>query len=271
MKVLLPESLDDALALKAEHPEAVPMAGTTDLLVCWPEHPAEHDRLFLDLSGVAELRAARWTNDALTLGAMTTYWDVVSDDRATAEFPMLREAAVQVGSVQIQTRGTWAGNIANGSPAADGVPVMMAYDAVVSLASASGRREIPLDRFYHGYKQLEMRPDELIASIRMPRRPYAFARFHKVGSRRAQAIAKVGVAVARSEAGWRVVASSVAPTVRRCRAVEAMLEAGRTPVDPDDLRAALREDVSPIDDIRSTAAYRMRVLGNVLYSVLQEA
>ncbi len=250
---------------------ATPVAGGTDVLVHWPEQLDLRDRTFLDLGGVEELHFLRSDDDALELGALATYWDVERDARTAAAFPLLANAARQVGAVQIQTRGTWAGNIANASPAADGVPVLMAYDATVVLASTAGRREVPLDRFYSGYKEMDLGPDELIAAVRVPRRLHSFQRFAKVGSRRAQAIAKVGLAVARSGDGWRVVAASVAPTVRRCRAVEALLDRGERASAPDDLLPALREDVSPIDDMRSTAAYRERVLARVLYDALRDA
>ncbi len=181
-------------------------------------------------------------------------------------FPLLVAAARQVGAVQIQARGTWGGNIANASPAADGVPVLMAYDAVVVLESATGgREEVPLDRFYTGYKEMRRRPDQLVVAIRIPWRAHDVAIFEKVGGRRAQAIAKVGLAIARSAAGWRVVAASVAPTVRRCPAIERLLEDGTAVRGPDDLLPAIARDVAPIDDLRSTAEYRKRVLARLLY------
>lgn len=265
MKVLLPESLAEACAMRAADGAAVPMAGGTDLLVHWPERLEARERTYVDLWRLPRLRGLRWSEDALELGALTTYWDVVTDARAGAEFPLLVHAARQVGAIQIQSRGTWAGNIANGSPAADGVPVLMAYDATVLLESTGERREVALDCFYSGYKEMDMRSDELIAAIRIPRRSHDVQRFVKVGSRRAQAIAKVGLALTRSDAGWRVVASSVAPTVRRCPAVEARLERGPAPAGPDDLLPDLRSDVTPIDDLRSTAAYREAVLARVLF------
>ncbi len=273
MRVHTPASLAEALELLAgSNGEApVPMAGGTDLLVHWPQRLDAHDRTYLDLSGVAELRGHRWTDDALRIGGTTTYWDLITDERARREFPILVDAARQVGAVQIQSRGTWAGNVVNASPAADGVPVLMAHDAVLELTSADGREELPLSEFYTGYKEMRRRPDQLVTGIRVPRRPHSFQRFVKVGSRKAQAIAKVGVAMARSEAGWRVVAASVAPTVRRCPSVEAMLEEGAAVSGPEDLLPAVREDVSPIDDLRSTARYRETVLGRVLYHDLSEA
>jgi len=269
VSILFPASLREAHALMATaKPPPIPIAGATDLLVHWTSRFEEHGRTYLDLTGVRELRPLRWTEDALVLGGLTTYWDVIRDERAQIEFPLLIDAARQVGAVQIQTRGTWAGNIVNASPAADGVPVLMAYDAVVVLGAADGEEEVPLADFYQGYKQMRRRPDQLITAIRIPRRPYSFALFEKVGSRRAQAITKVGVVIARSEAGWRVVAISMAPTVCRCPALEALLAAGTEISGPDDLLPAIRSDVSPIDDIRSTARYRERVLARVLYHAL---
>lgn len=272
--LLLPDSLPEALDLLATHPGAVPMAGGTDLLVHWPQRHEARRRTYLDLSGVHELRAHRWTPDALVLGGLTTYWDVIRDARAWEEFPLLVEAGRQVGAVQIQARGTWAGNIVNASPAADGVPVLMAYDATLVLASREGEEEMALSDFYLGYKEMRRRPDQLVVAIRLPRRSYAWERFEKVGTRAAQAIAKVGVAITRNTrpsgqdgpaSRWRVVANSVAPTVRRCHAVEALLEEGTRVSGPDELLPALRRDVSPIDDLRSTAEYRELVLARLLY------
>ncbi|RMH17629.1 MAG: hypothetical protein D6696_15265 [Acidobacteria bacterium] len=271
MNVLLPASLEEACDLLAEH-RAVPVAGGTDLLVEWPQQLDAHRRTYLDLSALeAELRPHRLSDEALVLGALTTYWDVLQDPAVRRAFPLLACAARQVGAIQIQARGTWAGNVANASPAADGVPVLMAYDAVLELASRDGVELVPLASFYRGYKDMRRRPEQLIRSIRLPRRRYDLQWFEKVGSRRAQAITKVGAAVTRSAAGWRVVANSVAPTVCRCPSVERLL-ANETPIaGPADLLPALRRDVSPIDDLRSTAAYRERVLARVLYWGLRDA
>jgi len=270
--VLLPGSERDALEmLAAADGDAVPIAGATDLLVSWPGRLEDHRKTYVDLSGLAGLRPLRWTGDELVLGGLTSYWDVIRDVRVREEFPLLVAAARQVGAIQIQARGTWAGNIVNASPAADGVPVLMAYDAVVELESLRGREEVPLDRFYTGYKEMRRRPDQLVVAIRLPRRPYSVQKFVKVGSRRAQAIAKVGLAITRAAAGWRVVAASMAPTIRRCPTIERLLEEGAPVRGPDDLLPAIARDVSPIDDIRSTAAYRKRVMARVLYYELREA
>src|SRR5437870_11729163 len=127
MRALLPENVNEALNSLASDGSAVPIAGGTDLLVHWPTRVEAHDRTYVDLSALEALKPPRWSGGALVLGGLTTYWDVIVDARAGEELPLLVEAARQIGAVQIQSRGTWAGNIVNGSPAADGVPVLMAY------------------------------------------------------------------------------------------------------------------------------------------------
>lgn len=269
MRVLMPANLDQACEMLIAEPGAVPVAGATDVLVHWPVNLDAHERTYLDLSGLAELRTITWANDTLTLGAMATYWDTIRDERVGAEYPLLHAAARQVGAIQIQSRATWAGNIVNASPAADGVPVLMAYDATVVLASRTQRVRVKLDEFYLGYKKMQRQPDQLVVAIELPRRPYAFSVFEKVGARRAQAITKVGIAITHSAAGWRVVANSVAPTVCRCRSVESLLNRGAPISSPDGFVAAIHADVKPIDDIRSTAEYREAVLGRLLYHCLR--
>jgi len=270
MNVMLPGSVPEALEMLARDAALVPIAGGTDLLVHWPVRADAHEPTYVDLSRLDSLKPLRWTEDELILGGLTTYWDVILDARARAELPLLVDAARQVGAIQIQARGTWAGNIVNASPAADGVPVLMAYDAVVVLESRSGREEVPLDRFYAGYKQMKRRPDQLVVAIRIPRRRYTYQVFEKIGGRRAQAIAKVGIAISRSGAGWRVVAASVAPTIRRCPAVERLLETATPIASPEALLPAIAQDVAPIDDMRSSADYRTRVMARVLYHDLRD-
>jgi CO/xanthine dehydrogenase FAD-binding subunit len=269
VKLLSPRNLDEALIMLAEgaargNGAIIPIAGGTDLMVSWHQRPKD-DLTLLDLSRVSELCGVRLTDDALVLGARATYWQVLCDDAVIAAFPLLADAARQVGAIQIQTRGTWAGNIGNGSPAADGVPVLMAYDATVTLASTRGRREVRLDEYYTGYRASVRAADELIVEIRVPRRPRDVQWFHKVGARRAQAITKVGVAMVHDVTGWRVVANSVAPVVCRCRSLEAVLDAGQAFSNPAAVEAVIAKDVSPIDDVRSTALYRRNVLSGLVY------
>ena len=274
MRVLTPTTVDEALAMLAadggKPGGLTPIAGGTALLVSWHHH-AKNGMSLLDLSRLgAQLRPFRLTDGELDLGGLTTYWDVISSPEIAAAFPLLPLAARQIGAVQIQMRGTWAGNIGNGSPAADGVPVLMAYGARVVLQSRTGQTEVPLDQYYTGYRKTVRRPDQLIVAIRVPRRPRECEWFYKVGPRRAQAISKVAVAVVKDAEGWRVVANSVAPVVCRCRHLEQALTAGRTFQSPAEIAQVLASDISPIDDIRSTARYRATVLSRLLYFWLCE-
>lgn len=249
----------------AATPAPTPIAGGTDLLVSW-HHKQKEDLTLLDLSQLrGELAALRLTNENLELGALTTYWDVIASPEASRAFPLLADAARQVGAMQIQTRGTWAGNIGNGSPAADGVPVLMAYDAVVVLQSTRGRRDVPLDGYFTGYKKTVRLPDELIVAIQIPRRNRKVEWFEKVGARAAQTITKVGVAVVHDEKGWRIVANSVAPFVCRCRTLESALQQAQKFKSPEEIRDILKNDIAPINDMRSTATYREIVLSRVLF------
>ncbi len=269
MNILRPASLDEAARMMAEAARPLtPIAGGTDLMVSWHHRPKDALDL-LDLSRLSgELSGLRLRGDCLEIGALATYWDVIRSETVARALPLLAQAARQVGAMQIQTRGTWAGNIGNGSPAADGVPVLMAYDATVVLRSQAGQREVPLETYYTGYRQSVRRPDELIVAIRVPIRHRDFEYWHKVGSRAAQTITKVGVAMARDAQGWRVVANSVAPTVVRCRHLEAALDRGHVFKHAREVRDVVARDVSPIDDLRSTAAYRLAVLSRLVFAAL---
>jgi CO/xanthine dehydrogenase FAD-binding subunit len=270
MNVLLPNTVSEACEMMSSHRAPVPVAGGTDLFVHWPQRGSQWDGSLLDLSGLSELKPYSWTREVLKLGALTTYWDLIQDPLISAEFPLLHSAARQVGAVQIQTRGTWAGNIMNASPAADGVAVLLAYDARLLLRSIRGTEEIPLSEFYTGYKTMRRQPDQLLTEIHIPRARMEFQLFEKVGSRAAQAITKVGLAITRSENSWRVVTNSVAPTVCRCPTLESFLGGGSIAQGPEDLLEPVRLDISPIDDLRSSAQYRETVLTRLLYFGLKD-
>jgi CO/xanthine dehydrogenase FAD-binding subunit len=274
--VVNPGSLDDALdALAADH-RLVPLAGATDLMVY-----LEAGRLpscsFLNLQELGELKPIRKMDKHVSLGAMTTYRDVRTGS-VGQQFPLLALAAREVGALAIQSRGTWAGNIANASPAADGVPALMAYDAEVELSSKSGRRTVPLSDFYHGYKQMDRRADELITAIQLPvQRPGWREYFHKVGARRFQAISKTLLAGRiRMGSGQivediRMAFASVAPTTLRAFQTENLLRGQvLTRELIEKAAAAIQDEIHPIDDIRSTEAYRRRVTSNLVRKFLYE-
>src|SRR5262249_44667783 len=153
-----PRSLDEALDALASIESLAPLAGGTDVMV-YLQAGTHPPCTFLNLQEIDQLRPALTTNGGLTLGALTTYRDG-RRSAAAQELPMLALAAREVGALAVQSRGTWAGNIANASPAADGVPALMAYDAEVELSSKNGKRRVALARFYSGYKRIDRRADE---------------------------------------------------------------------------------------------------------------
>lgn len=270
MPVLQPRTLSEACALLAEDPQRVAIAGGTDLLVNWPIHIDRHERTYLDLSKLDDLKSIEWSEDAVTLGAATTFWSVLRDSRFREDLPLLPKVAAQVGALQIQTRATWAGNVVNASPAADGAAALLALDATVELVSSTAVEQVPLADLFLGYKRIRKRPDQLIRAIHVPRRAYTTQIFEKVGARAAQSITKVSVTITRSEAGWRVVAGGMAPSVCRCLSLEQLL-ASETPISsPAELIPALRADLAPIDDIRSSAAYREHVMARISFAALSD-
>jgi CO/xanthine dehydrogenase FAD-binding subunit len=247
-----------------------PFAGGTDLMVLLEAGKLPH-RKFVSIWKLQELRGIEETQDHITLGALTTYSEIRRHEILTREFSLLCRAAAETGSVATQNRGTLGGNIANASPAADSPPALLVYDADLELVSTSGSRWVPYHGFWFGYKQTDLRPDELIRRIRLPRTKIRWKQYYrKVGTRRAQAISKVCfAAAAHVDAGRivdvRIALGSVAPTVLRAVETEKMLR-GEKPA-PAILRAAqdvLGREIAPIDDMRSTARYRRTIAQNLL-------
>ena len=189
--------------------------------------------------------------------------------------PALIAAAATVGAAQIPARGTLGGNAANASPAGDTAPALLVTGGSVLLASLSGTREVPLAKFWTGYRQIEARPDEIIVAFRLPKRGKAQERFRKIGTRRAQAISKVMAAsrilveqgVIRSAA---IALGSVAPTPVRLGEVEAFLVGKKlSPKLIDDAEQLAQATVKPIADIRSTAEYRRWASGRLVRDALE--
>jgi CO/xanthine dehydrogenase FAD-binding subunit len=211
----------------------------------------------LDLWSLAELKGVRHVDRALEIGAAEPYTGIIRSPDAQRHLPALVAAARTIGAAQIQNRGTLGGNLANASPAGDTLPVLLAYDAVV----VTDRRSIPIDQFFTGYRKTALQSDELITAVRFPLdRQVAF---RKVGTRAAQAISKIVMAVSGKPA--RIAIGSVAELPLRARQAEAALERG----DVEGAVAAVADDIRPIDDVRSTAAYRRAVTQNVLRELLQ--
>jgi CO/xanthine dehydrogenase FAD-binding subunit len=230
----------------------------------------------VDLWAIDALRGIAIDGDALTLGALTTYTDIRRSALCREHVPALVEAAGTIGAAQIQNRGTLGGNIANASPAGDTLPVLLAADAVIVVGSERGERPVPANAFWTGYRQTALAHDELIVRIRLPLAAGREMRFRKVGTRRAQAISKVVMAVAwQGDGTWRdvrVALGSVAATPIRAAGTEHALD-GRPPTPETADRAAetLATELAPIDDVRSTAEYRRLVAARVLHRIVRDA
>lgn len=279
MIALSPRSLDEAVRHLEGDPGLVPVAGCTDLMVRGPEALHGVDRV-IDLLGIPELRGIREADgglDGLEIGAATTFSEIRSSAAVRAAFPALVDAAGQVGGWQIQNRATLGGNMANASPAGDSLPVLLVLDAVVAVVGSRGEREIPYAGFHTGYRKTALEPGEIIVRVRLPRLPEgSIQTFRKVGTREAQAISKVVVAlVGRVENGsiaeLRLAAGSVAPVPVRLRKPEEAVRGLAPGAEAAGLagRAAAQE-VQPIDDVRSTAEYRRFALERVVRRMVLE-
>lgn len=271
-ELLTPASLDEALALLADG--ARPFAGGTDLMVQLSAGRLP-GRRYVNLWPLDDLRGVEVTPDEVRIGALTTYRELQRHPLLGAEFPLLLQAAAETGGVAIQARGTLGGNLANASPAADSPPALLAYGAELTLRSGAGARRLPYTAFHLGYKQTALRPGELIAALHLPRpQGPRVALYRKVGPRLAQAISKVCFAGCAELDGARVTAvrlglGGVAPTVAAAPGAAAAL-AERDLFDDGSeggaaaAQRALQSDIAPIDDLRSSAAYRRQVAANLL-------
>jgi len=271
----MPTSLADALALLNTEPGVwKPFAGGTDLMVLLEAGKLDHHN-YVNIWSLNELRGIDVTDTQVTLGALTTYTEVQSHPVLKTEFPMLCQAASETGGLAIQNRGTLGGNIVNASPAADSPPALLVYDAEIELTSARGSRWLPYNGFHTGYKQMAIAPDELLARIRLPRSTRGASHYYrKVGTRKAQAISKVCFAgLARIDQGHiedvRIALGSVAPIIVRCVETENALRGRACGAETTQAAcASLSREISPIDDIRSTAKYRLQVAQNLLSDFL---
>src|SRR5262245_20723193 len=277
-----PRTLSDAFALLAGSSAddlLTPIAGGTDVMVRVTGEIGEPPARLLDLWRLDELRGITADGGAITLGALTTYTDIRRSAPCREHLPALVEAASTIGAAQIQNRGTLGGNIANASPAGDTLPIMLALDAEIVVGGPRGERTIEERDFWVANRRTALAPDELILRIRIPVPGGREARFRKIGSRRAQAISKVVLAVAWREemgaAAWRdvrVALGSVADRPVRARAAEAALEGlPPTPESADRAAEALAGEISPIDDVRSSADYRNVLAARALHRIVRDA
>ena len=272
-----PTTLREVLSLLSERGRAIKIiAGGTDLMVLMNAHILEAAE-FLDIWSVDELRGINDQGDALRIGALTTYTQLIKSELIQQYAPSLVAASRTIGAIQIQNRGTIGGNIVNASPAGDSLPVLAAYDAEVEIGSARGIRRVPFNQFYTGYRRSVLEPDELVLAVRIPKLQKGEVDFYwKVGTRRAQAISKtVMAAKARIDDqkinSISIAVGSVAPTVVRAPQTESMLTGSViTNGLMNDARQTIAREITPITDLRSTEHYRRTVTGNVLVKFLRQ-
>jgi CO/xanthine dehydrogenase FAD-binding subunit len=281
-----PTRLSEALALLAE--ASVPpllLAGGTDI---YPARAAAEawmrpvDRPLLDLSALPDLAGIEDRGDHHRIGALVT-WAALRDAALPPWFYALRQAAAQVGGAQVQNRGTLVGNLCNASPAADGVPPLLALDAELELASLAkdgtvSMRRVPIDGFFTGPGRTRRAPNELLTAIRVPLGASGrVTRFYKAGTRPALDISTVVIALASGRDGEgrlhgvRLALGAVAPTPLRARRAEALLEGKVLDEALADAAArAAADEAKPIDDVRASAWYRKELLHNMTRRMLTD-
>jgi CO/xanthine dehydrogenase FAD-binding subunit len=274
-ELIAPVSLDVALQILADSPDPyTPIAGGTELMVGLGAGRLQPKKL-ISLWNLKELRFIEVTPDAIIIGSGTTFTDIRRHPVITEEFSILAQAASWTGSIANQNRGTIGGNIVNASPAADSPPALLAYDAELTLISTRGPRTLPYRDFHLAYKKTALEPGELLHGITILRNFFSYKSYiRKVGTRNAQAISKVAIAIlARMNSGRiediRIGAASVREYPTRLTATEQSLI--NQPITPETLaaaRATLLTEARPIDDIRSTAKYRATVGANLLEEFL---
>ena len=276
-RVVAPGSLQAVVSLLGAEPGAwLPIAGGTDVMVQYAAGKLPARRL-VSIWNLAELRRIEILTDEIRIGAGCTYTDLRQHEVVKREFSLLAQAASWTGGIANQNRGTLGGNIVNASPAADSLPALLAYEAELILVSVRGERRISYRDFHTGYKTTRLAPDELIRAICLTRQfagHFSFSR--KVGSRNAQAIAKVCLAALGRRGNGvvtdiRIALGSVAPVPLRLAETEKLLMG--KPLDAVVLARAKTlaiSEIQPIDDIRSTARYRAAVVGNLVTDFLQK-
>ncbi|HET6176198.1 MAG TPA: FAD binding domain-containing protein [Candidatus Sulfotelmatobacter sp.] len=274
-ELVAPGSLSAVVALLAERPGAwLPVAGGTDVMVQYASGKLAERRL-VSLWNLPELRRIDVSENEISVGAGSTYTDLRGHEIVDREFPLLASAARWTGGIANQNRGTIGGNIVNASPAADSLPALLAYEADLMLVSARGERRVRYVDFHTGYKKTLLAPDELIRAVCLERRFARYASYsRKVGARNAQAISKVCVAALGHIVDGvlddvRIAAGCVAPVPLRLRETERAVrgKAICAALAAQACKTAMSE-IRPIDDIRSSAAYRAAVVGNLVSEFL---
>ncbi len=261
---LAPSAVEDAVALRASRPSAAFLLGGTDLLPQMRSGRRGPETL-IDLKRIAELHEIRENADGgLSIGAAVPLADVETHPLVLARFPLLAECAKTVGAWPLRQRATLAGNVCNASPAADTAVALLAIDAVVNVASTTGRLAMAISELFLGPGQTALMPGDLVTEVVLPGSAAGFrGSYQRLSRRKGMDLATVGVLVGKRDgapASWRVALAAVAPTPLRVRAAEELLEANGA--------AAAREAAEiavgacrPITDLRGSAEYRREMVG----------
>jgi CO/xanthine dehydrogenase FAD-binding subunit len=273
--VVAPTNLEEVYELLAERGRrAKIIAGGTDLMVGLNAKSLAAEE-FIDIWRLNELRGIDDEGETIRIGALTTYTQLIRSPLIQLSVPALVEASRTIGAIQIQNRGTIGGNIVNASPAGDSLPVLLALDAEVEVGSIRGVRRVSFNNFYTGYRQTVMGPDEILLAARLRKsKPNERSFFLKVGTRRAQAISKVVMAVKVGTTGAEIKSisialGSVAPVVIRAFQTESLLTnsiLNATII--EQAKRTVSQEIAPITDVRSTEQYRRTVTGNALARIL---
>ena len=259
---LRPARIADALAFKKQHPDAVFVAGATEVAVLVNKRHVRPAAM-ISLDGVRELAVIRRGEDAWEIGGAARMTDI--QETLAGEYPALDEMFRWFASRQIRHRATLGGNLATASPIGDSAPILMALDAVMILVSAEGEREVPIAEFFTGYRKTVLKPDELVRAIRIPRHPEGRVAFYKVSKRCEMDISIVaaGIRVVQDEAGLiteaRLAFGGAAEKPMRATAVEAAL-LGKPLAMDEELMDLLEQSFTPLTDVRGSAAYRRAVI-----------
>ena len=277
--VLSPHTLEDALTLLHLYQNEIRIvAGGSDIIIQLRDGVVKTEKL-LNILSIKDLKFIEEKHNKLHIGSLSTYTEIINSQHIKKHAWILSDAAKQIGAVQLQNTATIGGNLGNASPAADSLPPLYALGATVVTQSIGGRREIPIEKFFCGYRKTTLNPDELIEEIYFDRlNRNDAAAYLKLGLRKANAISIVDVAVAlrqrvrNSYNHVNVALGAVAPTIVRAHSCEqALIGRNLTETSLKDAARLASQDVSPITDIRGSAEYRRRVVSSLVYQALHSA
>ena len=277
--VLSPHTLEDALTLLQQYQNDIRIvAGGSDIIIQLRDGVVKTEKL-LNILSLKDLKFIEEKDNRLHIGSLSTYTEIINSQQIKRHAWILRDAAKQIGAVQLQNTATIGGNLGNASPAADSLPPLYALGATVVTRSIGGRREIPIEKFFSGYRKTTLNPDELIEEIYFDRlNRNDAAAYLKLGLRKANAISIVDVAVAlrqkvrNSYNHVNVALGAVAPTIVRAHSCEqALIGKNLTETSLKEAAKLASQDVSPITDIRGSAEYRRRVVSSLVYQALHSA